>query len=121
MTLRLDLLAVAAATPSQLGDALVPILVTAVVTLGGAWLTFRGKQSDASNWLITALREDAKEARLLADKALAKTLECEDHRREDQATLRFMQGQINNLTDELERWHREGPPSGETPLTPSSG
>jgi hypothetical protein len=83
-----------------------PVLITAGVTALGAWLTFRGKTQDTANWLITALRQtaaearaEAAEARTSADEALEKSRECESHRADDQLVIASMKRRL----DELER------------------
>lgn len=101
------------ASKSFLESSFAPIVVTAVVTLAGAWLTFRGKTQDTANWLIVALRTDAEEARddareartaaeearKAASAALARSQECEAHRAGDQQVIAEMKRRLDKLED----------------------
>lgn len=83
-----------AATP-QAGSGLnttsiVVALLTALGTMGAAFLMFRGKTQDTANWLIVELRNEAKAARQSAN-------ECEVHREEDRRVMEDLRSNIVSL------------------------
>lgn len=75
-------------------------LVTAMATLGAAYMMFRGKTQDTANWLIEELRNDALAARQSAT-------ECETHRREDREVMDNLRGNILSLELGLRNLQRQ--------------
>lgn len=87
------------------GQIVVGVSAAAAATFG-AWAVLKGRRVDGvqggTQWLVSELRRDAAEARLVAEKAELAVAECERHRLEDRRRMEQMQREIDELRRRLD-------------------